>query len=257
LTTDLVQIAKGIALSSHELDGKVAVVTGASRGIGRSIAVAMAREGADVVVSARAADALASLEEDIVALGRSCSVVVADLEVEDQARGIAQQALARHGRIDILVNNAGMIYPLTNLVDFDFADWRRVLEVNLVAVAALTQEVLPSMIAQSSGKIINISSMGGKHPSRAQTAYKASKAALLSLTSCLAAEVKQQGIDVTCICPGGVETEGFHMLFGAERKAPISPESIASLAVFLASERGEALTGTSVDAFGLSNPIFR
>lgn len=236
---------------------KVAVVTGASRGIGRSIALALAKTGADVVVSGRDAPALETLAAEIRSLGRSSLVVVADMESETEARGIAEHAVAEFGRIDILVNNAAMIYPLTNLVDFDFSDWRRIIEVNLIAVAALTQEVLPTMIEQACGKIINISSIGGKVPTKSQTAYKASKAALISLTACLAAEVKPHGIDVMCVCPGGVETDGFHTLFGPDRAAPIAPDSIADVVMFLVSARGEVLSGTTVDAFGLSNPIFR
>jgi NAD(P)-dependent dehydrogenase (short-subunit alcohol dehydrogenase family) len=116
------------------------------------------------------------------------------------------------------------------------------------------------MIAQSSGKIINISSIGGKHPSRGQTAYKASKAAVINLTACLAAEVKKFGVDVNCICPGGVDTDGFRTLFGAPEetgRTPMSLQAIADVALFLASDKSAALTGTAIDAFGLSSPIFR
>jgi 3-oxoacyl-[acyl-carrier protein] reductase len=243
-----------------QLAGKTAIVTGASRGIGRAIALALAGEGADIVATARSTEALEKLAIEVAERGRSCTVVTADMADEPQVRRIAAVAAERHETIDILVNNAAVIYPKTNLVDFDFADWRMILEVNLVAVAALSQAVLPTMIANGSGKIINISSIGAKNPTAGQSSYKPAKAALLSLTSCLAAEVKQHGIDVNCILPGGVDTDGFRSLYGAKDlsgHAPMPVEAIADIVVFLASERSQAITGTSVDAFGLSNPIFR
>ncbi|MBS1877931.1 MAG: SDR family oxidoreductase [Actinobacteria bacterium] len=247
-------------MSKGELAGKVAVVTGASRGIGRAIAMAMAREGADLVATARSTERLQELAGEVTALDRSCLVVTADMTVEEEVRGIAAQAVAEFGRVDVLVNNAGMIYPKTNLVDFDFGVWREVMEVNLLSVVALCHAVLPVMISQSAGKIINLSSIGGKHPNAGQTPYKASKAAIINFTGCLAAEVKQHGIDVTCICPGGVDTDGFRELFGARGSGkfdPMSARVIAELALFLASDASGALTGTSIDAFGLSSPIFR
>jgi 3-oxoacyl-[acyl-carrier protein] reductase len=242
------------------LTGKTAVVTGASRGIGRAIAMSLAAEGADIVATARSTDALEKLAADVGELGRSCTVVTADMANEAEVRRIAEVALDRHASIDILVNNAAVIYPKTNLIDFDFNDWRMIWEVNLVAVAALSQALLPAMISQGSGKIINISSIGAKNPTAGQTAYKPAKAALLSLTSCLAAEVKQHGIDVNCILPGGVDTDGFRSLYGNKDlsgHAPMPVEAIADIAVFLASAKSQAITGSSIDAFGLSNPIFR
>jgi 3-oxoacyl-[acyl-carrier protein] reductase len=242
------------------LSEKVALVTGASRGIGRAIALAMAREGADLVVTARSAEPLEALAGEVAELGRSCAVVTADMAEEAEVRGIVERALSEYGRVDLLVNNAAVLYPKTNLADFDFADWRMVIEVNLIAAAALSQAVLPAMIAQSSGKIINISSVGGKHPNGGQTPYKASKAALIHLTACLAAEVKQFGIDVNCVCPGGVETEGFRQVFGDKNPGawePMPSQAIADVVIFLASDQSAALTGTSIDAFGSSNPIFR
>jgi NAD(P)-dependent dehydrogenase (short-subunit alcohol dehydrogenase family) len=248
-----------MALSGHDLSGKRVVVTGASRGIGRSIAVAMAREGCDVAITGRSTALLEEVAREIEDLGRSSLALTADMTVDDEVRGIARKTLDAFGRVDVLVNNAATIYPRTNLVDFDFDDWRAVMDVNVVSVALLTQAVLPSMIQRRAGKIINISSIGGKYPSAGQTPYKTSKAALISLTGCVAAEVKQHGIDVNCICPGGVDTDGFRALFGdaASRLNPMSSDAIADVALFLASDRSRALTGTSIDAFGLSSPIFR
>ena len=136
----------------------------------------------------------------------------------------------------------------------------QVLEINLTAPALLIKGALPGMIARRSGKIINISSIGGRNGGKGRSAYRASKAGLINLTQSAAAEVKEHGIDVNCICPGGVDTEGLES-FGAERlknRDPLlNPEEIAAVALFLASSASSSITGTSIDAFGLSNPIFR
>lgn len=151
--------------------------------------------------------------------------VTADMTVEGDMERIVAETLKRFGRIDILVNNAGIIHPRIDLVDFDMAMWREVIKVNLMGVALLT------------------------------------KATLISLTESVAAEVKQYGIDVNCICPGGVDTEGYREAFNIRGREDnpklMMPEEIAELAVFLASEASSAVTGSAVDAFGGTNPLFQ
>jgi NAD(P)-dependent dehydrogenase (short-subunit alcohol dehydrogenase family) len=131
--------------------------------------------------------------------------------------------------------------------------------VNLTGAALMTRAVLPAMMAQRSGKIINISSIGGRKGAKGRSAYRATKAALISLTESVAAEVKEYGIDVNCICPGGVDTEGYREAFGNRGRADnpklMLPEEIAALALFLASDDSSAITGASIDAFGASNPL--
>ena len=246
-------------MTDPDLTDKRAIVTGAGRGIGRAIALALGRAGCDVVVTGRSTEKLAEVAGELERWGRASLVVTADMTSDADVRAIATQTLDAFGCVDILVHNAATILPKTDLVDFDFAQWRAVIDVNLTSVALLTQAVLPSMIERQTGKIITISSIGGKYPSAGQTPYKASKAALINLTGCIAAEVKQHGIDVNCICPGGVDTEGFRALFGpaAEGLNPMSPEAIADVVLFLASDKSRAVSGTSIDAFGLSSPIFR
>ncbi|RME63324.1 MAG: SDR family NAD(P)-dependent oxidoreductase, partial [Caldilineae bacterium] len=178
------------------LQGKVALVTGASRGIGRAIALAFGQAGASVVATARSADQLTSLVEEIQATGAEALAVPADLADHSQIQPIVDAALTRFRRIDILVNNAAIIHPPIHLVDFDPALWQRVLDVNLTAAALLTKAVLPTMMNQGSGRIINISSIGGRRGGRGRSAYRVTKAALISLTESVAAEVKEHGIDV-------------------------------------------------------------
>jgi 3-oxoacyl-[acyl-carrier protein] reductase len=247
-------------INLQRLSGKVALVTGASRGIGRAIAIAFAQAGAAVAITARSRANLEAVAAEARGCGSEALAVTADLGVPDDAARIAPAALERFGRIDILVNNAGIVHPRVALVDFDPGLWRQVIEVNLVAAAMLTRSVLPSMIANGSGKIINLSSIGGRRGGKGRSAYRATKAGLISLTESVAAEVKPHGIDAVCICPGGVDTEGYREAFGsggrAENPRLMLPQEIASLAVFLASDESSAVTGTAIDAFGSANPLF-
>jgi NAD(P)-dependent dehydrogenase (short-subunit alcohol dehydrogenase family) len=187
--------------------------------------------------------------------------VTADLENEKDIERITEETRNRFGHIDILVNNAGIIHPRVNLVDFDTEMWRQVVEVNLIAAALLTKAVLPTMIENEFGKVINISSIGGRKGAKGRTAYRVTKAGLISLTESVAAEVKSYNIDVKCICPAGVDTEGYRKAFGSrgreENPKLIRPEEIAELAVYLASDASSAITGTSIDAFGEMNPLFQ
>ncbi len=243
-----------------ELQGRVALITGASRGIGRAIAFAYAKAGASVAVTARTAEQLDSLVKEIDAGGGTALAIPADLAVEGDIQNITDATRQRFGRVDILVNNAAIIHPRIDLVDFDPTLWRQVLDVNLTAVALLTKAVLPGMIAQGSGKVINISSIGGRKGARGRSAYRVTKAALISLTESVAAEVKRYGIDVNCICPGGVDTEGYREAFNNQGRADnprlMASEEVANLALFLASDASSAVTGAAIDAFGGTNPLF-
>ena len=244
----------------EKLKGQTAIVTGASRGIGKAIAVMFASEGANVVVTARTEYAIDDLAGRIVQSGGSALAVTADLSIDSDIQRIADETLVKYGRIDILVNNAGIIHPRINLVDFDFELWRKVVAVNLEAVALLTALCLPSMMERNYGKVINISSIGGRKGSKGRSAYRATKAALISLTESVAAETKPYGIDVNCICPGGVDTEGYREAFRMRGKIDdpslMAPEEIAKLAVYLASDDSSSVTGAAIDAFGGSNPLF-
>jgi len=244
----------------EKLKGQTAIVTGASRGIGKAIAVMFANEGANVVVTARTEYAIDDLAGRIVQSGGSALAVTADLSIDSDLQRIADETLVKYGRIDILVNNAGIIHPRINLVDFDFELWRKVVAVNLEAVALLTALCLPSMMERNYGKVINISSIGGRKGSKGRSAYRATKAALISLTESVAAETKPYGIDVNCICPGGVDTEGYREAFRMRGKIDdpslMAPEEIAKLAVYLASDDSSSVTGAAIDAFGGSNPLF-
>jgi 3-oxoacyl-[acyl-carrier protein] reductase len=247
-------------LTERQLEGRTALVTGASQGIGRAIARAFARHGANIVVTARSEDKLRALAVEAEAMGVHALAVPADLSVENEINAAAAAASAKFGGVDILVNNAGIIHPRIPVAEFDSQLFRDVLNVNLIGAFLMTKALLPGMIERGYGKIINISSLGGRKGAAGRSAYRITKAGLISFTESLAAEVKQYGIDVNAICPGPVDTEGYREAFNTTGRAQNpkigTPEDIAHLAVFLTSERSTAITGAAIDAFGATNPLF-
>ena len=245
---------------SGEFQGKVALVTGGSKGIGRACAYAFAHEGANVAVTGRTVSELNATAEQVREIGTEALVCQSDFTDRAQVSGVVPAVLAKFGRIDILVNNAAIIHPRIDLVDLGDDTWYDVIEVNLNAAAMLTKAVMPTMIEQRSGNIINISSIGGRSGARGRSAYRVTKTALISLTQSLAAELHDHGINVNAICPGGTDTEGYREAFnnrGREDHPKLMlPSEIANVAVFLASQKSSAVTGTAIDAFGGNNPLF-
>jgi 3-oxoacyl-[acyl-carrier protein] reductase len=242
------------------LNQKVAIVTGASKGIGRAICLRLAREGVKIVAVSRTIQSSQLVADQVAQLGSEAMCVEADLLVESNIPHIPEKAINRFGHIDILINNAAFIPPSMLLVDYDPVLWRKVIDLNLTAPAFLIKAVLPSMIANHSGKIINISSIGGRKGGKGRSAYRASKAGLINLTESVAAEVKSFGIDVICICPSATDTEGYRETIDPkgrdENPGVMRPEEIAEVVAFLASEASSAITGTAIDTFGGTNPLF-
>lgn len=243
-----------------KLSGHTAIVTGASKGIGRAIALVFGREGANIVATARSTDAIEAVAEQVRKFGPDALAVTADLASESDINRIVDETAARFGHADILVNNAAIIHPRMTLVDMDPALWRAVIDVNLTGAALLSRAVLPGMIQGGYGKVINISSIGGRKGAGGRSAYRVTKAGLISLTETLAAEVWKHGINVNCICPSATDTEGYREAFNSrgreENPKMMLPEEIAEVALFLASDASSAITGTAIDAFGSSNPLF-
>ena len=249
-----------LASASVILAGKVALVTGASKGIGRAIAVAYARAGADVAITGRDADDLARTADAITRQGRKAQICQVDFLDRDAVAAIPASVAEQLGRIDILVNNAAIIHPRIDLEQLDAQLWCDVIEVNLNAAAMLTRRAIPIMRDGGGGSICNISSIGGRSGAKGRSAYRVTKAALISLTESVAAEVWSDGIRVNCICPGGTDTEGYRSAFNTSGRADnprlMAPDEIAQLALFLASDASSAVTGTAIDAFGSTNPLF-
>ena len=249
-----------LANESVDLSGKVALVTGASKGIGRAIAAAYARAGADVAITGRDADGLSRTADAIAGQGRRVHICQVDFLNRDAVTAIPAAVAQELGRIDILVNNAAIIHPRIDLEQLDEQLWFDVIEVNLNAAAMLIRRTIPIMRAAGGGSICNISSIGGRTGAKGRSAYRVTKAALISLTESVAAEVWSDGIRVNCICPGGTDTEGYRSAFNTAGRVDnprlMAPDEIAQLALFLASDVSSAVTGTAIDAFGSTNPLF-
>jgi len=239
---------------------KVVVVTGATKGIGRSTALAFASEGADILVTGRTKSELDSVSKTIEELGSRVVAVNADLSKDESIGKIAEAALDSFEHVDILVNNAAIIHKSQNLVDFDIDVLKLVFQVNLLSTVLLTRALLPVMIERKYGKIINISSIGGKRGASGRSAYRMTKAALINFTESVAAEVNPYGVSVNCVCPGGTDTEGFRSAFGGavyeNKRQLMRPEEITDLILFLSSEKASSITGSAIEAYGQTNPIF-
>jgi 3-oxoacyl-[acyl-carrier protein] reductase len=252
-----------------KLEKQTALVTGASRGIGYEIALAFAREGADVAVTARSAQNLAQLKDKVEALGRRCVVIVADLSARAQADTVIAQAETAFGHLDILVNNAGLgsSGSMKPVVDFDDDYWDKSLYLNLTVPYLLCKQALPGMLARKYGRIINVASIGGKQGSLHGAAYSASKHGLLGLTRTLALEVSRDGITVNAICPGPVHTQmnDIRLAYDAKRAGipvekleatatligrRLEPHELAPLAVYLASREAAVMTGQAINIDG-------
>ncbi len=189
------------------LKDKIAVITGGGRGIGRVIALAYAKEGADLVLASRSVEALQETQVAVEALGRKALVVPTDIRHEESVRNLAEQALGYFGRVDILVNNSGITGPTAPLWEIAPADWEETFAVNVTGPYLCCRAFLPSMIERRSGSIIIISSMTGKRPLFGRTPYAAGKLALVGLARTLAWETGPYGIRVNVISPGPVEGE--------------------------------------------------
>jgi len=234
-----------------KLAGRVALVTGASQGIGHACALALAREGATVAVAARNRQKLDELVGEIVAAGGKAAAFVIDVADEEQVKSGIKAALGQFGKIDILVNNAGITHDQL-VMRMKRADWDSVLNTNLTSAYLCIQQVIGSMLKQRWGRIINITSVFGQMGQAGQANYAASKAGLIGLTMAMAREVASRNITCNAVAPGFIETsmtaalsEEFRQ--NAVKTIPLgrvgSPADVASAVCFLASEEASYITG--------------
>ncbi len=238
-------------------DGRVALVTGASRGIGRAIALALAARGAEVVAAARG-DHAGGVAEEIRAAGGRAVPVSIDVTDGPAVDSVVAATLARTGRIDILVNNAGVTRDQL-VLRMKRDDWDAVIATNLTGAFTCTQAVLKSMVKQRAGRIINISSVVGEAGNAGQANYAASKAGLIGFTKALALEVASRGITVNAVAPGLIDTDMTRAISGGaqsewERRIPLkrlgTADDVAAAVVFLASDEASYITGHVLDVNG-------
>jgi NAD(P)-dependent dehydrogenase (short-subunit alcohol dehydrogenase family) len=243
--------------STRVLDGRTAVVTGASRGIGRAIALLFADEGASVTLVSRSPETLDGVFAEITRRGGRALVVAADITAEDAPAQVVDRTLAEFGGLDILVNNAGGNSFMAPLETMRFSGWQKTMALNLDSTVRLIQAALPPMIAGGRGSIINVSSVTGLRGSPLMSHYGAAKAAVISLTQSLGIELATRGVRANSLVPGWIETDltGFARTDDSIEDALIgrvpmgrwgTADEIAQGALFLAGDASSFMTGQSL-----------
>ena len=240
------------------LEGRVALVTGASQGIGHACAVHLARHGASVALAARNREKLEELSAHITASGGKAAVFPMDVAEEDQVKSAVKSALAHFGKIDILINNAGITRDQL-VMRMKRADWDAVLNTNLTSAYLAIQQVIPGMLKQRWGRIINITSVFGQMGQAGQANYAASKAGLIGLTMAIAREVASRNITSNAVAPGFIETNMTAALSdefkqNAVKQIPLgrvgTPDDVANAVAFLASDEAAYITGHVLNVNG-------
>jgi NAD(P)-dependent dehydrogenase (short-subunit alcohol dehydrogenase family) len=224
------------------LGEKVVMITGASRGLGRALALAFAREGANLVINSRSKDSLGPVAGEAEETGVEVLAVPTDISVGTEVERLVDESVRRFGRIDTLVNNAGLLGPRVPIVDYPEDEWRRVLDANLTAPFLLSKAIVPHMT--EGGSIVNVTS-GVSVEGRAEWgAYSVSKFGVEGLTQILAAELKDRDIRVNSVDPGGMRTEMRAAAYPDEDPTTrITPEENTAVFLYLASDKSRGVTG--------------
>jgi len=226
---------------AKQLASKVAIVTGASRGIGRAISVALAQEAATVVLAARSIGKLQETADQVTKAGGKAQIVVTELTEEESIKNLVKITSEKFSRLDILVNNAGVTHS-AKLEETTTEDWERCMQVNVRAPFILCREALGLLKKSQAGYIINIASVVGVKGYPLQSAYTSSKHALRGMTISLAEELKGSNIRVHLLCPGGVDTELVQKVRPDIKKDELmQPEEIAELVLYLITHKGNAV----------------
>ncbi len=258
-----------MSVTRGRLENRNALITGGSRGIGKAISRRFIEEGANIFLCARGESALKETAEQLRQVGGKVAIHVADVSDQGSVERMVGHALAEFGVLDILVNNAGIMMP-RRFMDYSFEEFDQVMKVNFYGLFHVTRAVLPSMMERKRGKIINMASTAGKWGSMNQSAYNASKHAVVGLTRCLALEMAPFHINVNAICPAGVEGDEIDSMVehwanqlkvtkeqarkNIVSRSPIgrfiNPTEVAALAVYLASDESDAMTAQSLSLCG-------
>jgi NAD(P)-dependent dehydrogenase (short-subunit alcohol dehydrogenase family) len=241
------------------LEKRIAIVTGAGQGIGRAIALGMAREGAALVIADLDEANAGAVGREIERVGGKASALYTDISNEGSVRGMIDHTLNEHGHVDILVNNAG-IFPTSSVEEMAEEEWNRVIGTNLIGTFLCSRAVVPHLLTQRSGRIISLTSGRAFQGARHGAHYAASKAGIIAFSKSLALELAPYGITVNVICPGitdtaqprGHQTE--EQIYAQGERIPLGrigqPEDLAGPAVFLASDAAGFITGQTILANG-------
>jgi len=241
---------------SLNLDGKTAVVTGANRGLGKAISLALAKAGANVVCAARSEKELQEVTEEIKSYGRQTMHVVVDISKPKEVEELVERSVNKFGSVQILVNNAG-IFLTRPVLETTEEEWRKTIDINLTGTFLCTKAFGRQMIANEYGKIINISSSFGLVGVSSHSAYCATKAALIELTKCLAIEWAKYNINVNSIAPGFFDTTMASQVYSVQKLKDVTlasiplkriadPKELGALAVYLASPASDYMTGETI-----------
>ncbi|MFQ5862814.1 MAG: SDR family oxidoreductase [Candidatus Brocadiales bacterium] len=229
---------------------RVAIITGATRGIGRACALAFSAAGYEVTLFGRNADLLNMAVEELKLKGRNVLAVTGDVRNPGDVGGTIEKTVKNFGRIDVLVNNAGVGYGLIPLTDFPDDKWHETIDTNLTGVYYFTKAVIPVMEAQGSGVIVNVSSGAGRHGIGGFAAYCASKFGVIGLTESVAEELRRYGIKVIALCPGGVDTDMHREVFPEhEPEGLLTPEEVAQKILSLSNPSDTTRSGSAVNIY--------
>lgn len=235
-----------------KLQGKVTIVTGAGRGMGRAASIALAANGAKVAVVADVESEVNSVAEEILFKGQEAIPIVIDISNEGQVKSMVKKVNEGFGIVDVLINNAG-VNPIGKLVDTKTEDWDLCMAVNLRGMFLCTREVIAPMMKRRSGKVINVSSRAGRQGFENFTAYCTSKYGVIGFTESLAMEMSKYNVYVNAVCPDRIITKmSLSVAPNADHSRWMKPEDLADLYVFLASDESKSVNGAIIYAYGFA-----
>jgi NAD(P)-dependent dehydrogenase (short-subunit alcohol dehydrogenase family) len=239
-------------LELHGIDGKIIIITGSGRGLGKAAAMALASNGAKVIIVSRTESDVRNTVKEIKSNGNEALGIITDITKENEVKSMVEEVIERYGTVDVLINNAAVSFR-KSLIDTTPDDWNRLMAVNLGGMYLCTREVLPTMLKKKSGKIINVSSRSGSQPYEEHSAYCTSKYGVIGFTECMAMELSRDNIYVNCVSPDRVITKmSTSNCKGEDFNHWFKSEDLAHVFVFLVSDEAKTINGANINAYGFA-----